>query len=286
MSKNTTTSARLDTLEGRMDSIDSKIDRLISLHEAAVTPAVTEAAPEPAKAATRKGRKGKGRKASTGTTAVVVTLANRELRAALKAHKASGAIKAGLTVGQALEQGLMLGDGTLPGKGSKAGKGKATEAKAGRPVRTPEQVAAAEAKRQAQFEAFRGLQAALRAHKEAGLIRKGITVKEAIAEGLIDGTGALLRAEDAAMDAAVGEPTKAERKAAKKAKKAAKQAAALEADKPARTTVANEAPRRADGTITPKVEWADREALAMSGMFDRHQIDAIIAQYRVEGQYA
>lgn len=34
-----------------------------------------------------------------------------------------------------------------------------------------------------------------------------------------------------------------------------------------------EGPRRADGTCTPKAEWAKRFALAETGAFDRHEID-------------
>lgn len=39
-----------------------------------------------------------------------------------------------------------------------------------------------------------------------------------------------------------------------------------------------DAPRRADGTCPPKREWALRESLAESGKFDRHEIDAKVAE--------
>lgn len=47
-----------------------------------------------------------------------------------------------------------------------------------------------------------------------------------------------------------------------------------------------EAPRRADGTVTPKVEWPLRESLALSGKYDRHEIDAKVAAAHAAGVFA
>lgn len=42
--------------------------------------------------------------------------------------------------------------------------------------------------------------------------------------------------------------------------------------------VGADAPRRADGTVTPKREWALREHLAETGQYDRFEIDAKVAE--------
>lgn len=47
-----------------------------------------------------------------------------------------------------------------------------------------------------------------------------------------------------------------------------------------------EAPRDALGRVTPKVEWPLREALAESGKYDRHEIDAKVAAAHEAGVFA
>lgn len=88
---------------------------------------------------------------------------------------------------------------------------------------------------------------------------------------------------EALVDADV-KPAKKARKAKKPVKPATKApakkvAAKVEADTPAKAH-ASSGPRDALGHITPKAEWAMREALAETGKFDRHEIDAIVASTR------
>lgn len=74
-------------------------------------------------------------------------------------------------------------------------------------------------------------------------------------------------------------PAKASKKAAPKAKakgkKAQRTAAVVTPAAPAKVPAAD-GPRRANGTIAPKSEWALREALAETGKFDRHEIDRVL----------
>lgn len=67
------------------------------------------------------------------------------------------------------------------------------------------------------------------------------------------------------------------RKARKGGKKGSRkqQVAQVQADAPAKAT---DGPRNAKGHITPRSEWAKREALAMTGQFDRYEIDALVAK--------
>lgn len=113
---------------------------------------------------------------------------------------------------------------------------------------------------------FRDLRTALKAHKAAGAIRAGITVKEAIAEGLMDEYGNLgTGVSPVKVEVVVAETvTEAPAKPRTPAQIAAAERLAS-------------APRRADGTITPESEWVAREALAETGKFDRFEIDAFIA---------
>lgn len=107
----------------------------------------------------------------------------------------------------------------------------------------------------------------LKQHKAAGLIRPGITVKEAIAEGLMDAQGRVTG----------NAPTQAPAKVT---------AAKVDTEAPAKVTEAEqarrEAPRDAQGRLTPKREWALREDLALNGvdgrMLDRWEIDLKVAE--------
>lgn len=129
---------------------------------------------------------------------------------------------------------------------------------------------------------FAVLRNKLREHKAAGKIPAGVTVKDAIAQGLMDANGNL-PGESVTL-------TKAERKAAKKARKAQEAAQAVAVIVPSEPAKAKpltpaqeariDAPRRADGTMTPRSEWALREALAMTGKYDRYEVDALVEQAR------
>lgn len=190
----------------------------------------------------------KAPKASKASTKTEVAFS--DLRNALKAHKASGAIVAGVSVKQAIEQGLMTETGALPGKASKpAKKGKAS-------------------KKVEEGTPFHTLQLRLREHKAAGLVVPGVSVRQAQAEGLIDEDGNFVGTTPKASKPA-------SKKASKKGSKTEKVAAKVEADSPAKVRAAD-GPRRADGSITPKTQWDLRESLADSGKFDRHEIDAIV----------
>lgn len=111
---------------------------------------------------------------------------------------------------------------------------------------------------------FPVLRAALKAHKAAGAIQPGITVKEAIAAGLMTPEGNLPDGTVPQVQVVVAEARPSAKARTAKQVEAAHKVA--------------EAPRRADGTITPKREWAVREALAATGKYDRHEIDERTAQ--------
>lgn len=129
--RNTVASAhsRMDEIEA---NLDARFDRLESLLGAIVgTPTVepvktTKAKAKAGKSKTTKAAAPKAKKVETPEVAAKrASYSNfRNLREALRAHKAAGAIKAGLTVAQAIEQGLMNDDGSLPG-GKKAAKASA-----------------------------------------------------------------------------------------------------------------------------------------------------------------
>lgn len=202
------------------------------------------------KPATTKAGKGKKAKAKVTTTGPTFP----ENQQALRALKAEGKAPAGMTVAQAVEAGLL--PPTV------------------QPVREPKVVTTKVAKVATATKATEGtpfgvLKAALKAHKASGAVpaqHNGtfVTVKSAIADGLMNADGTL--------------PGKG-KKASKKAKGA--QVVAVVADTtPARNVshVAADAPRRADGTITPKREWALREQLALTGKYDRNQIDKKVAK--------
>lgn len=192
-------------------------------------------------------------KASKGKKAAKSGLTFKEQQVALKTLKIKGEAPAGMTVRQAIEAGL-LGATFTPEREpkvatTKAAKGK-TKAKA--ETGTP----------------FPVLKAALKAHKASGAIpaqHNGtyVSVRSAITDGLMNDDGSL-------------PGTKAPK--AKKAKGKAKGAQVVAATTDSAKAAASEAPRRADGTITPKREWALREQLAEAGKWDRHEIDAKVAK--------
>lgn len=196
-----------------------------------------------------KGKKGKKAKAQAVTTTGPTF---KENQTALKALKAKGEAPAGMTVAQAVEAGLLT----------------ATV----QPVREPKvEVKATKASTKAtaatEGTAFGVLKAALKAHKASGAVPSQhngtfVTVKSAIADGLMNADGTL-----------PGKKSKGKGKGAQVV-------AVVEDATPARNVshVASDAPRRADGTITPKREWALREQLALTGKFDRHQIDKKVAK--------
>lgn len=120
---------------------------------------------------------------------------------------------------------------------------------------------------------FRELRGLLKQHKANGLVKPGVTVKEAIAGGLMDSFGRLLgtgTVEQAAANVVVAD---VQVEAPAKPRTPAQIAAA--------ERLAS-APRRADGTITPESEWAAREALAETGKFDRFEIDALVSEHGPE----
>ena len=148
---------------------------------------------------------------------------------------------------------------TKPAKASKKGKKAKASAKASK-------AAKAEAPKGKPFGELREI---LKAHKAAGLVEAGISVKQMIEAGRMDTFGNLL-----------GDAPKAPAKG----KKARKVVAEVAPEAPAKAKrevsenhVARVAPRRADGTIPPKSEWAMRESLAETGRFDRYEIDSIVA---------
>lgn len=113
---------------------------------------------------------------------------------------------------------------------------------------------------------FRELRDALKAHKAAGAIKAGVTVKEAIAAGLMTDQGTLPGTVASTTTTAPA--------------KAPKVVAEVAAAAPAKERAAD-GPRDAMGRITPKAEWAQREALALTGSYDRHEIDKIMASLAV-----
>ena len=130
--------------------------------------------------------------------------------------------------------------------------------------------------KKAQGVPFKQLQLRLREHKTAGTIKPGITVREAIAAGLMTEAGIL---PDGSPVPSVDEAPKASKKA-KKAKKARKAVVAeVVAEQPAKRTrpAAADMPRNALGQTTPKSEWAMRERLALTGDYDRYEIDNMVA---------
>jgi hypothetical protein len=114
---------------------------------------------------------------------------------------------------------------------------------------------------------FGDLRTILKAHKAAGHIKAGVSVKEAIAQGLMDNYGNLADGTPPVVQVVVAETvTEAPAKPRTPAQKAAAERLAA-------------APRRADGTVTPESEWAAREALALTGKWDRFEIDALITEH-------
>jgi len=144
----------------------------------------------------------------------------------------------------------------------------------GKPTKVAKAPKASKAKKaKADGVPFKALQLRLREHKVAGAIVAGVSVREAIAQGLMTATGDLPGVAKATGKAA----PKVEPKVTPKAEpKKARQVAKVEADAPAKERAAS-GPRDAMGRITPKAQWDLRESLAMTGKFDRHEIDAIVA---------
>lgn len=207
------------------------------------TQATTTATPEPAKAS--KG-KAKGKKAKAqATTPEGPTF--KEQQEALRALKALGKAPAGMTVKQAVEAGLIRAYVTPKAepKAEVATATKATATSEGTP--------------------FGVLKAALKAHKASGAVPSQhngtyVTVKSAIADGLMLADGSLPKGKGKGKGAQV--------------------VAVVEDAAPARRTgssVAANGPRRADGTITPKREWALRERLAAQGLSAK-KIDKKVAK--------
>lgn len=199
--------------------------------------------------------KAKARKASKAkaTPAVTGGPTFKEAQAMLVGLKAKGEAPAGMTTRQAIEAGLIPALGTTA-KAPKGKKAKAGKAKA-KPEGTP----------------FSELRARLVVLKSQGLIPAGMSVRVAQAEGLVDDEVRFLGTAPKAAKASKGKKAKA--------RKAEKVAAVVEADEAAKVR-ASDGPRRADGTITPASQWAEREALALTGQFDRFQIDAIVEPER------
>ena len=121
----------------------------------------------------------------------------------------------------------------------------------------------AKAKKAPEGPSFQELRVSLRAHKAAGAIVPGVSVKQAVDQGLMDAQGNL--------------PGVSKPKAAKAPKARKATVAKVSASQPAKVRAAD-GPRNALGHITPQSEWALRESLALTGEFDRHEIDAAVAK--------
>jgi len=255
----TSTKSTTSTTRTTVRSLETTLNGFMAAqteHNAQVLDLIAALAPSTAKSAV------KGTKATTKATTKPATKASKgkgktgltfkEQQAALKVLKAEGKAVAGMTVKQAIEAGLLgatfTPERTPKATATKAAKGKTTKAKA--TEGTP----------------FPVLKAALKAHKASGAIpaqHNGtyVSVRSAITDGLMNADGTL-------------PGTKAKAPKATKAKAKGAQVVAVASD----ATPAYEAPRRADGTITPKREWALREQLAETGKFDRYQIDKRVAK--------
>jgi hypothetical protein len=186
---------------------------------------------------------GKGKKAKATTSGPSF----KEQQAALKALKVTGKAPAGMTVKQAVEAGLLKPTAKVETKVATTKASKGTKA----------------TKVEAEGTSFSDLRAALKAHKASGAVPSQhngtfVTVKSAIADGLMNADGTVGKAKASTP----------------KAKAKGAQVVAVTSDK----VRAADGPRRADGSITPKREWALREQLAETGKFDRHQIDKRVAK--------
>lgn len=141
---------------------------------------------------------------------------------------------------------------TKASKASKASKPKAKKADEGLP--------------------FAQLRFALKQHKVAGRIVAGVTVKDAIAGGLMDNHGRFVGADAPAVVA------KAEPKAKAKATRAPEPEFGTEAWIAWARPTEKGAPRRADGSVTPKAEWAIRFGLIAKGKYTPEQVDRKVAK--------
>lgn len=127
----------------------------------------------------------------------------------------------------------------------------------------------------AQGPSFMVLRHALKAHKAAGAIKPGVTVKEAIAQGLMRADGSLPTGQVVVV--LEPEVPATPRKARKVSERAPEPEYGTDAWIAWARPTDDGAPRRADGSATPKREWKARMALAESGQFDAKQIDAAVA---------
>lgn len=202
---------------------------------------------------TKPAKASKDKKAKATTTGLTF----KEQQAALKALKAEGKAPAGMTVRAAIEAGL-LGETFTPER-----EVKVTTAKAGKTTKAKTETGTP----------FPVLKAALKAHKASGAIpaqHNGtyVSVRSAIADGLMNADGSLPGAK----------PAKAKKSKAKGA-----QVVATVSDEAEAVLQPYDAPRRANGTITPKREWALREQLAETGKYDRFQIDKKVKKALKQG---
>lgn len=125
---------------------------------------------------------------------------------------------------------------------------------------------------------FQELREALRQHKAAGAIEAGVSVKVAIERGLMDANGVLTGAPKAA--------PKAERRVVAEVKPERKAKTTRKARKAPEGPRNADGPRDAQGHITPRSEWALREALIETGQFDRFEVDALVRGEAVQGHTA
>ncbi len=277
---------------------------------AAVAQAVTAAlsgmvvdTPAPKARVKKTTRKAKAKKAQTGVSFKALQLRLRE-------HKAAGHIAQGVTVRNAIAQGLMtdtgdLGTGVGPvketkRKPAKGGKGKVAKAAKALKAEGPRYLTSKSRQDFVRAHAWaQGLPAEERSTKAlAGAVVNGAPLEAGWAVGpryaeMFGAEGMVTRERQNGLAEALVEPKKA-KGGKKKGRKAQRVAAQVEPQVKAKAERAPEpeygteawiawarptddgAPRRADGTATPKSEWAKRMTLAESGLFDAKQIDAAL----------
>lgn len=207
------------------------------------------------------------------TKNTTTTASKGYLKEALKAHKVAKRLPWGISVKEALALGLMDDTGAVNKKAAKKALKAAKAAKASAKTAKVTKVSASKAHKSPSKKAkpeglsFPQLRVALKAHKDAEMLPTGMTVMQALDAGLMDRFGNLLVGDETKVTAVVAD-VKPERKA--KVSRPTKREVSEE-------HVARVAPRRANGTIAPKSEWALREKLADTGQFDRYEIDDIVA---------
>lgn len=213
--------------------------------------------------ASKKGKKAKKAKVEGPTF--------QDLRTLLVQHKAQGLIKAGVTVKQAIEAGLMTPDGKATGvqAATPPSAPLATVAQVAKPVKAGKTKADKTPEQRAEYTNYRNLRDVLKAHKASGAVptqHNGtfVTVASAIADGLMNADGTV--------SGKAAKKAKASKVEAPKAKAKVQVTAKVTPAEPAKVRAAD-GPRNAQGHITHKREWELREALAMTGEYDRYQID-------------